>query len=120
MLYIGGRPGWMDTLSTSSTFVVQRGSLARKAPCSCSPVSALMRQVALSPTPASTSALPAINSGRGLGVDVGDGRAPSSVATGRPSTVHFFQPPSRTAALSKPKARSIHHTRAAHMFTKRS
>src|ERR1019366_4039281 len=29
---------------------------------------------------------------------------------------HFSQPPSKIAAWSKPKARSIHHTRVAHMI----
>jgi hypothetical protein len=45
---------------------------------------------------------------------------PASVATGRPSSVHFLKPPFSTAAASKPNARSIHQTRVAHIVTLRS
>jgi hypothetical protein len=44
----------------------------------------------------------------------------TSLVTGRPSSVHFFQPPLSTATSSKPNARSIHQIRAAHILTKRS
>ena len=77
-------------------------------------------QAARCPRPASTASLPTNNSGRGRATKRAGGYAHGSVEVGRPSTVHFFQPPFSTAASSKPTARSIHQTRAAHMFTARS
>ena len=44
------------------------------------------------------------------------GYRPGSEETGRPSARHFSQPPSSTAARSKPNARNIHQTRVAHMM----
>jgi hypothetical protein len=77
-------------------------------------------QVALPPRPASTAALSANSSGRGRGTKFAGGYAQGAVDTARPSSVHFRQPPLSTAASSNPAARSIHQTRAAHMFTARS
>ena len=77
-------------------------------------------QVARCPRPASTASLPTNSSGRGRATKRAGGYAHGSVEVGRPSNVHFFQPPFSTAASSKPTARSIHQTRAAHMLTARS
>jgi len=60
-----------------------------------------------------------------LGARFGDELGPgdslgASVETVLLSAVHFAHPPLRTAALSKPKARSIHHRRDAHMLSWRS
>ena len=53
---------------------------------------------------------------RGRGSNRAGGYAPGAVVTGRPSSFHFSNPPSSTAAASNPNARSIHHTRVAHMM----
>ena len=39
----------------------------------------------------------------------------TSAVTGRPSRVHFSQPPFSTATLSKPIERNIHQTRVDHI-----
>ena len=48
------------------------------------------------------------------------GRRRGSALTGRPSATQASQPPSSTAAASKPQARSIHHSRVAHIMPLRS
>ena len=65
---------------------------------------------------ARTWARSAKNPDRGRASNLAGGQAPGVVVTGRPSAFHFSNPPSSTAAPSNPNARSIHHTRVAHMM----
>ena len=69
-----------------------------------------------SPSREWTYALSTNRPGLRLAVKCAGGQRPGSAETGRPSAFHFSQPPSSTAAPSKPKARSIHQTRVAHMM----
>ena len=62
---------------------------------------------------ARTAARSRTSSGRGRAANVRGAGCASPASTGRPSRRHLRRPPSSTATASWPKARKVHHTRAA-------
>ena len=85
-------------------------------PLKTSGESALIVHTAPSCIALMTSALSAHSAGRGCGVSVVARGWAGALVTARPSRCHFSQPPSSTAALSKPIERSIHHRRVDHIM----
>ena len=64
---------------------------------------------------ATTASTSTVRQADARGVNVAAPAGGASVATGRPSAVHFAQPPSSTATASWPSQRSVHHSRDAYM-----
>src|ERR1700742_3354755 len=104
-----------DTLQLPGTRPGRPYRLGSRPLWNCGP-SALTTTVLRSPLEASTSCLPAKYPLFGFAVNVA-GLYPLAgpVSMARPSAFHLSNPPSSTAAFSKPSEESIHQKRVAHI-----